>query len=151
MKIYRLEYTQVIPVDKTECWKFFSDPKNLQKITPPDMGFEILSELPEHVYAGQIIMYKIKILPGIKIRWATEITHVKEGEYFVDEQRFGPYKFWHHQHIFTQTAKGIKATDIIHYAIPAGIIGRLMNSLIIRKKLESIFSFRKMYLENYFR
>ena len=150
MKIYTLIYSQEIPVDKKKCWQFFSDPRNLQRITPPEMDFEILSDLPKNVYAGQIILYKIKILPGIKANWTTEITHVKEDEYFVDEQRFGPYKFWHHQHLFTETADGMKVTDIIHYAIPAGLIGRFMNRLFIRKKLENIFIYRTKFLGSYF-
>ena len=93
MKIYKLETKQILPVTKSECWKFFSDPKNLQAITPPDMDFEIKSDLPEKVYPGQIIIYRIKLFPGIKVLWITEITQVIEEEFFIDEQRFGPYKF----------------------------------------------------------
>lgn len=148
MKIYKLEAKQVLPITKSECWEFFSNPKNLQKITPPDMDFEIKSELPQTMYAGQIIIYKIKILPGIKLSWVTEITHVDEGKFFVDEQRFGPYKFWHHQHLFTEVEKGMEVKDVVHYALPFGFWGRMVNTLFVRTKLNKIFQYRRDYLES---
>jgi ligand-binding SRPBCC domain-containing protein len=151
MQVYKLEYSQVLPINRTECWKFFSDPQNLQKITPPEMNFEIKSELSHEIYPGQVIIYRIKLFPGIKINWVTEITHVKEENYFVDEQRFGPYKFWHHQHLFKETGEGMEIKDIVHYSIPLGIIGRIMNNLFINNKLENIFKFRKEYLSNRFK
>lgn len=151
MKIYKLEYKQILPVTKTDCWKFFSDPKNLQKITPPDMDFEIKSVLPQAMYEGQIIIYQIKLLPGVKINWVTEITHVDEEIYFVDEQRFGPYKFWHHQHIFTEVENGMEVQDIVHYAIPFGILGKLAHSLFIKARLNKIFQYRKEYLGKSFK
>jgi ligand-binding SRPBCC domain-containing protein len=151
MRIYKLEYIQLLPINRTECWKFFSDPQNLQKITPPEMNFEIKSELPHEIYPGQIIIYQIKLIPGIKIKWVTEITHIKEENYFVDEQRFGPYKFWHHQHLFNEVSGGMEIKDIVHYSIHLGILGRIMNKLIIHKKLENIFKFRKEYLGDTFK
>ena len=147
MKIYKLEAKQILPITKSECWKFFSNPKNLQAITPPDMDFEIKSDLPEKVYPGQIIIYRIKLFPGIKVSWVTEIKEVIDENFFIDEQIFGPYKFWHHQHRFLETTEGIEVHDLVHYAIPFGIIGRLMHKLFIRRKLNTIFQFRKEILE----
>jgi ligand-binding SRPBCC domain-containing protein len=151
MKIYRLEQKQILPITKTECWKFFSDPRNLQKITPPDMNFDIKSELSPAMHAGQIIVYRIKLLPEIKITWVTEITHVAENNYFVDEQRFGPYKFWHHQHLFKEVENGMEVHDIVHYVIPFGFLGRLVNLLFIRSRIRKIFQYRKEYLELIFK
>ncbi|MFC2135507.1 hypothetical protein ACFLTH_12915 [Bacteroidota bacterium] len=150
MKIYKLEYEQHLPVSKEECWNFFSNPVNLEKITPPDMNFEIKSELPDAVYAGQIIEYKIKLFPGVKASWVTEITQVDEGNYFIDEQRFGPYKFWHHQHHFIPTKDGILARDIVHYGLPFGFLGRIAQRLFIRRKLKFIFDYRKKVIDELF-
>ena len=150
MKIYKLEAKQILPVDKTACWKFFSDPKNLQSITPPDMNFEIKSDLPDKVYPGQIIVYQIKIFPGIKISWVTEITEVSEEDFFIDEQRFGPYKFWHHQHRFREIPGGIEVHDLVHYAVPFGIIGRIIHRMIIMQKLNRIFQYRRKILDTKF-
>jgi ligand-binding SRPBCC domain-containing protein len=151
MQIYKLEYNQLLPINRIECWKFFSDAKNLQKITPPEMNFEIKTELPPEIYPGQIIIYQIKLFPGIKIKWVTEITHIKEENYFVDEQRSGPYKFWHHQHFFKEVDGGMMIKDIVHYSIPLGILGRIMNKLFIHRKLGNIFKFRKEYLNDMFK
>jgi ligand-binding SRPBCC domain-containing protein len=151
MQIYKLEYSQLLSINRTECWKLFSDPHNLQKITPPEMNFEIKSELSSEIYPGQIIIYRIKLFPGIKVKWITEITHVKEGNYFVDEQRFGPYKFWHHQHLFKEVDGGMEIKDIVHYSISLGILGRIMNKLFISRKLENIFQFRKEYLNDLYK
>ena len=115
------------------------------------MGFEITGNLkPVKMYAGQIISYIVKPLAGIPMRWVTEITHVRDHEFFVDEQRFGPYKFWHHQHHFREIPGGVLMTDIIHYAIPFGPLGSLANQLLVKKELEKIFSFRKKSLETLF-
>ena len=128
-----------------EAWNFFTSPLNLVKITPPDMNFVVTSEYnaTENVYPGMIITYFISPLFGIKLRWMTEITHVKEKEYFVDEQRFGPYALWHHQHHFKSVDGGIMMTDIVNYAIPYGFIGRMANSLFVKKKLKRVFDFRE--------
>ncbi|MGE5497318.1 MAG: SRPBCC family protein [Syntrophothermus sp.] len=147
MKIYTLISKMILPVSMETCWNYFSDPKNLQEITPPDMHFKIISEPSGKMYPGQIIPYRIKIFPMISVSWVTEITHVKDYEYFVDEQRFGPYKFWHHRHSFKETGSGIEMTDLVHYAIPFGIIGRLAHKLIIKKKLKNIFDFRTAKLK----
>ncbi|MDO3626612.1 SRPBCC family protein [Mucilaginibacter sp. BT774] len=145
MKSYTLKYETFIPTTLDQAWDFFTSPLNLVKITPPDMNFVVTSEYndKDKVYPGMIITYFVSPLFGIKLRWMTEITHVKEKEYFVDEQRFGPYALWHHQHHFKQVEGGIMMTDIVNYAIPYGFIGRIANSLFVKKKLKNVFSFRE--------
>ncbi|MBS1520035.1 MAG: SRPBCC family protein [Bacteroidetes bacterium] len=145
MKSYTLKYETFIPATLDKAWDFFTSPLNLVKITPPDMNFVVTSEYKDSdkVYPGMIITYFVSPLFGIKLRWMTEITHVKEKEYFVDEQRFGPYALWHHQHHFKQVEGGIMMTDIVNYAIPYGFIGRIANGLFVKKKLKEVFSFRE--------
>lgn len=151
MKVYRIEKSQKLPINIERAWEFFSTPKNLQEITPSDLSFEILSDLGKNkMYAGQIINYKVSPFPGIKLRWTTEITHVEEGKYFVDEQRFGPYAFWHHKHFFQPIQEGVLMTDIVDYALPFGIIGRIFHPFIVRKKLNHIFDFRYQKLIEFF-
>lgn len=151
MAFYQLYREQKMNISLDEAWEFISSPKNLQKITPDDMGFEIRSQhLPEKMHSGMIIIYKVKILPGIKSNWVTEITHVKEKEFFVDEQRIGPYALWHHQHILVPLEKGVLMKDIITYKPPMGFLGAIANKLIIKSKLKSIFDFRKMAIEQRF-
>ncbi|MES2574917.1 MAG: SRPBCC family protein [Bacteroidota bacterium] len=142
MKVYKKETVQHINASIEECWAFFSSPKNLQKITPNTMGFEITDFDGKNMYAGQIIQYFVSPLAGLKLRWTTEITIVKENNYFVDEQRFGPYALWHHKHFFEPTENGTKMTDIVHYALPLGFIGRIMNAIVVKNKLTAIFEYR---------
>jgi ligand-binding SRPBCC domain-containing protein len=125
-----------------EAWDFFSSPKNLQVITPPYLGFEIQSELPEKMYPGLFISYKVSPVLGIKLNWTTEITHVNEPHFFVDEQRVGPYTIWHHEHHFVQKEGGIEMTDIVSYKLPFGFLGRLVHPLLVAPKLNEIFAFR---------
>ena len=151
MPVYQLYKEQIIPASRIEVWDFISSPDNLKKITPPEMGFDIINkELAEKMYPGMIISYKVKPLPGFKTNWVTEITQVRDGEYFVDEQRVGPYKIWHHQHILEGHSKGILMKDIITYLPPMGFLGALANSLIIKKKLNEIFAFREEAMINIF-
>jgi ligand-binding SRPBCC domain-containing protein len=142
MKVYKKETVQYVNASVEECWAFFSNPRNLQKITPSDMGFQITDFDDKSMYPGQIIQYKVSPLWGLKLGWMTIITVVKENSYFVDEQRFGPYSLWHHKHFFEATDKGTKMTDVVHYALPLGIIGRIMNTLVVENKLNEIFNFR---------
>ena len=117
-----------------DIWKFFSDPRNLSKITPPDMNFKILTEdLPEEIFTGLIIEYEVSPFGNIPVHWVTEITAVEKYKYFIDEQRFGPYKFWHHLHLF-ESLDGQK--------IKIGILGQIANALLVRKRLEYIFDYR---------
>lgn len=148
--VYTLKAEQFLPISLNEAWDFFSSPKNLAKITPSHMGFNITSEIAEKMYAGQIITYKIGILPGIKNNWVTEITHVKDKEYFVDEQRFGPYSMWHHEHIFMERENGVKMLDKVSFKIPFGIFGSIAYALFIKKQLTKIFAHRFAVLEKMF-
>lgn len=151
MKIYQLKSSQILPVSLSEAWKFFSDPKNLSKITPNWLNFEITSSLPNRMYAGMIVSYKVRPILNIPQTWITEITHVDEPFYFVDEQRFGPYKMWHHEHIFTEIPDvGVEMQDIVTYMIPFGLLGRIANSLFVRKRVLEIFQYRKEVLNKMF-
>lgn len=150
MKLYKKETVQHINATIEECWSFFSSPSNLQKITPETMGFQITDYDGKSMYAGQIIQYKVSPIAGIKIRWTTEITTVKENEYFIDEQRFGPYAFWHHKHFFEPTENGVKMTDVVHYALPLGVLGQMMNTLIVKNKLKEIFNHRVLKVDKIF-
>ncbi|MEY4892021.1 MAG: hypothetical protein RIQ34_633 [Bacteroidota bacterium] len=143
MQSHTLHRVQFLPVSLSKAWNFFSDPGNLAAITPSGMGFHILSaHRPERMYAGQLIEYRVAPVLGIPLYWMTEITHVVEGKYFIDEQRFGPYTLWHHQHHFRAVDGGVEMTDLIHYKIPLGIIGRVANMLFVRQKLNDIFNYR---------
>jgi ligand-binding SRPBCC domain-containing protein len=150
MKVYSKQSVQYVNASIEECWTFFSSPRNLQKITPQSMGFQITDFDEKNMYAGQIIQYKVSPLLGIKLPWVTEITIVKEGSYFIDEQRFGPYALWHHKHFFEPTENGVKMTDLVHYALPLGFIGRIMNSLIVKNKLKEIFEYREQKVNEIF-
>jgi len=143
MKIYRLETVQNLPISQKEAWDFLSDPKNLKTITPDYMGFQILSGAAERMYAGQIIQYIVTPVFGIPTKWVTEITHVQEGSYFVDEQRFGPYDLWHHKHFINPTKNGVEMIDIVDYKIPFGFLGRIAHPLLVAPKLKEIFEYRK--------
>lgn len=142
-KVYSLQKIQFIPEKIEKVWDFFSSPKNLKDITPPHLGFHILSDNEDKMYAGQIVEYIVKPLLGIPLYWMTEITHVEPMKYFIDEQRFGPYSFWHHQHHFKEVHNGIEMTDIVHYKIPFWFLGDVANSLIVKNQLKKIFDFRK--------
>ncbi len=107
------------------------------------MGFNILSGADRKMYPGQVIQYIVTPLFGIKMRWVTEITHVEEGMYFVDEQRFGPYALWHHKHFFRAVEGGTEMEDIVDYGLPLGFLGRWMHPIIVKGKLEEIFDFRR--------
>ena len=151
MKVYTKEYKTFLPLNIEEAWDFFSSPRNLAKITPEHMGFIITSKFnDEKMYPGMLITYKVSPLMGIQMDWCTEITHVIDKKYFVDEQRFGPYSMWHHQHHFKIVDGGIEMTDIVNYAVPMGILGRMMNSIMISNEIEKIFSFREKKIKELF-
>lgn len=151
MAAHSIKTVQKIPVTLDQAWDFFSNPANLQAITPADMGFRVISKHHgDRMYPGQIIEYKVRPVAGIPVYWMTEITHVQDRAFFVDEQRFGPYALWHHQHHFREIPGGVEMTDIVHYKNPLGILGRLANALFVKKKLETIFSFRYRKVEELF-
>lgn len=150
MKLYRLHQKQKLPITKEKAWQFLSDPKNLKTITPPYMRFEVLSGADRPMYAGQIIQYIVTPVLGIKTKWVTEITHVIDNEYFVDEQRLGPYAFWHHKHFIREIDGGVEMEDIIDYKIPMGIIGQIIHPIVVKPKLAAIFEYRRQKLEALF-
>lgn len=151
MGFYQLYKTQKIPATIEQVWDFISTPANLKKITPEYMGFNITSKLTgEKMYPGMIISYKVSPVFGIKMTWVTEITHVKEKEYFVDEQRIGPYWMWHHEHKIEPIEGGVLMTDIVSYKPPLGILGSIANAILIKKQLQEIFDYRTIAMEKMF-
>ena len=146
MKLYQLKAKQGLSISKVTAWEFLSDPKNLKVITPDHMGFHILSGADRPMFQGQIIQYMVKPFPGYSTKWVTEITHVKEGSYFVDEQRFGPYALWHHKHFLKEIDGGVEMEDIIDYKLPFGPIGQMVQPFLVKKQLQRIFSYRESKL-----
>ena len=146
MKIFKLKYSQKLPINLNEAWDFLSSPNNLELITPKSMDFNITDWDNKKAYPGQIIQYTVKPILGLKINWVTEITQVKYKEFFIDEQRFGPYTFWHHKHFIKEIDGGVLMEDIIHYKPPFGLLGVLLNFLFINSKLKSIFKYRQLEL-----
>ena len=142
MKIYRLHTHQNLPISVDEAWDFLSDPKNLKTITPDYMGFHILSGADRKMHAGQIIQYIVTPIAGIPTKWVTEITHVQDREFFVDEQRFGPYSLWHHKHFIKEIPGGVAMEDIVDYKLPLGILGQLAHPIVVKPKLKEIFDYR---------
>jgi ligand-binding SRPBCC domain-containing protein len=150
MTLHHLSQEQFLPIPADQAWKFFSTPRNLDAITPPDLGFRIVHCPSERMHEGQIIEYRVKVAPGVWVPWVTEIKAVEEGRSFIDEQRFGPYQFWHHRHAFEKCEGGVKMSDLIHYALPFGPLGGIAHALFVRRKLERIFRFRREELERRF-
>lgn len=150
MKLYRLYSKQAMSIGRKEAWNFLSDPKNLKVITPEHMGFHMLSGGDRPMFSGQIIQYRVSPLPFYSTKWVTEITHVKEDEYFVDEQRFGPYALWHHKHFITEMDGGVLMEDIIDYKLPLGILGQMAHPLFVKRQLRKIFYYREQKLNELF-
>lgn len=148
MAFHTLHRREILPLPPSDAWEFFSNPRNLPLITPPALGFEILTGvLPPRIHAGMMIAYRVRPVAGIPLHWLTEITHVTEGEYFVDEQRSGPYAIWHHEHRFRETGGGTEVEDLVTYRLPFGWAGALMHRLLVRRKLEAIFDFRSAAIQ----
>jgi ligand-binding SRPBCC domain-containing protein len=148
--MYKYISTQELNISKDKAWEFLSNPKNLKDITPPYMGFNIISGYDQKMYQGQIIQYILTPVLKIPFRWVTEITHVVEEKYFVDEQRFGPFVFWHHKHFIQSSENGVVMKDIVDYKLPFGVIGKLVHFLFIKKRVNQIFDFRKKKLDTLF-
>lgn len=146
MKIYTLHSKQFLPITLDEAWDFFSDPMNLNTITPDDMGFKTLSGADRKMYPGQIIQYIVTPLLNIPMKWVTEITHVDHKRFFVDEQRFGPYALWHHKHFFKEVPGGVEMEDIVDYKLPMGILGQLVHPILVKPRLHQIFDYRRKKL-----
>ena len=150
-KVYSLKTVQKIPLSLELAWDFFSNPQNLATITPDNMGFKTISKHHGHtMYAGQVIEYKVSPLFGIPLYWMTEITHVADKKYFVDEHRYGPYSMWHHQHHFKVIEGGVEMTDIVHYKLPLWFLGDIANSFFVKKQLQQIFDYRFKKVEELF-
>lgn len=148
--MYCLKYIQRLPISLPDCWEFFSKPDNLKIITPEHLKFDIACDPNTKMYAGQIIEHVIQPLWGISLNWVTEITHVHEPHYFIDEQRFGPYKFWHHEHRFKAILNGVEMSDIIYYKLPYGPLGKVIHFFKVQKDLKKIFAYRYSKLEKIF-
>lgn len=149
MSVHYFERKYVLQCTLEEAWTFFSSPQNLKLITPSEMEFIVVREVPEKMYPGLMIQYSVKPLLGIRLSWLSEITQVREPYFFVDEQRMGPYKLWHHQHHFTETPEGILMHDMVTYILPFGFIGELMLP-VVKNKLNRIFDYRREQIEKRF-
>ena len=149
-KVYSMRTVQFIPCTLEKAWAFFSNPANLAEITPDNLRFKILSAGGGEMYPGQIIEYYVHPLLNIPLYWMTEITHVQPMKYFVDEQRFGPYSLWHHQHHFKEVTGGVEMTDIVHYKLPLWFLGDMANALFVKKQLKGIFDYRTEKVEAMF-
>lgn len=148
--MYQIKRTQFVKTDLATCWDFFSSPNNLQVITPDYMGFKVLTTVPEKMYEGLMIAYKVSPVMKIPLNWVTEIKYVHDAQFFVDEQRTGPYKMWHHEHHFKAVEGGVEMTDIVSYELPLGFLGRFAHWLFVRKQLEGIFEYRFKKVEELF-
>ena len=150
-KVYSFKTVQKFPISLDKAWNFFSNPANLATITPDKMGFKTISKYHgDTMYAGQAIEYKVSPVLGIPLYWMTEITHVNDKKYFVDEQRYGPYSMWHHQHHFTIVDGGVEMTDIVHYKLPFWVLGDMANTLFVKNQLNGIFDYRFKKVEALF-
>ena len=150
MKIYTLHTKQKLPISLDEALEFLSNPKNLEVITPKSMAFKTISGDDRAIYAGQIIQYIVKPMLGIPVKWVTEITHVMDKKYFVDEQRFGPYALWHHKHFLKEIPGGVEMEDIVDYKLPMGILGQMVHPFLVKPKLKEIFEYREKKLVELF-
>ena len=141
--IHYLHREQIIPASRERVWEYFCDPRNLNEITPPDMNFEIVAGGDVRMYPGQLIEYRVEFIRGMRSLWLTEIAHVRDLEFFVDEQRVGPYRFWYHEHYFQDVAAGTRMIDHVSYVIPFGVLGDMLNAIWIGASLTRIFDFRR--------
>ncbi len=149
--LYSLKSVRFLPVELSRAWNFFSSPENLSLITPQKMKFRITSpRVFVKLCAGEIITYRVNPFPFIRVNWVTEIAHVAKNEYFIDVQRFGPYRFWYHMHMFRETEGGIFMTDMVYYKLPFGFLGRIAHSLFVKKQLTYIFNYRNKRLKEIF-
>jgi len=149
-KIHEIFREQTLTVDLASAWDFISSPQNLDRITPDDMPFEIVSPLPDKMYEGLLIEYRVGIPLVGKQVWLTELKHIKEQHSFVDEQRIGPYKFWYHYHEITEVAQGVRFVDRVRYVMPFGPIGAIAHATWVQRQLSSVFDYRREAMEQIF-
>lgn len=145
-----LRKSQLLPIPLPQAWEFFSNPVNLPSITPPRMGFRILSPAPDRIFPGLILRYSVRPLPGYRTEWVSEITEARAPEFFVDEQRSGPYRLWRHEHSLKAVAGGVRVEDLVHYELPFGFVGSLLAGRLVRRELDAIFAFRAQALATRF-
>lgn len=150
MKLERLHTVQRLPIQIEEAWDFFTSPKNLRLITPPWLDFRLISDPPEYMHPGTIVASEIRPLPGISLKWISEITHIRPPHFYITEQRFGPFKMWHHEHHFKAHEEGIEIEDIVMYGLYLGPLGALVHDLYVRKKLHEVFTYRAQAIEKRF-
>jgi ligand-binding SRPBCC domain-containing protein len=150
MALKTLKTTLLLPITPEQAWTFFSSPRNLNEITPADMTFHITSEIPDEMYEGLFITYKLKPFLNIPVSWVTEITHIKNQSYFIDEQRVGPYRIWHHEHHFREVPGGVEMKDILHYDVGKSIFGWMASKLFVDQRVKEIFEFREKKLREIF-
>ncbi len=150
MKVHHLEQEQFLPVPRERAWEFFSRPANLDLLTPPEMAFETIRQDAETIYPGQIIVHRVRILPGVKRRWVSEITALEHGRWFIDEQRAGPFKFWQHRHALDDTDGGTLVRDTLRYALPLSPLSEIAHPWLVRPMLEKLFRFRRGRLAEIF-
>jgi ligand-binding SRPBCC domain-containing protein len=148
--IRQLQREQFIPAAPARVWDFFATPLNLDALTPAHLKFHIVGARPVAMHPGQIIEYRISPLPGIWLRWVTEITDVQPGVSFVDEQRAGPYKFWRHEHTFIPEPGGVRMKDCVSYEVGWGPLGWLAERLWVRRQLAQIFDYRFQRVQTLF-
>ena len=148
--IHRLLRQQVVPAAIDDVWAYFATPHNLNEITPPNMNFEIIHGGMEKMFPGQLIEYRVQFIPLFKSHWLTEIAHVEENHYFVDEQRRGPYRFWYHEHLFTPTNEGTQIMDHVTYELPFGLLGESVHALWVKMRLKNIFDYREIKIKHLF-
>ena len=149
--MHQFKAEQILPISKEKAWDFFSSPKNLSLITPPEMDFKIISELiGDDIFEGMKIDYTVRPILGIAVHWQTEICEVNNQNYFVDKQSKGPYNIWEHRHTFTEVNGGILMQDVVNYKLPLGIVGRILNTIVVKRKINIIFEYRKKVLNTLF-
>lgn len=150
--MHQFKAEQFLPIDKKRAWLFFSSPENLSLITPPEMEFKITSKLTgDKIYEGMKIDYTVKPLLGIAVKCQSEICKIQDQNYFTDKQLKGPYKIWEHTHTFSEINGGVLMQDLVNYSLPFGFIGRILNSILIKKKIENIFDYRNKMLKSLFK
>ncbi len=150
MKVFQYKTEQFLPIEMDQAWAFFSSPANLAVLTPKEMGFTVLTKLDKDIHNQMIIDYTVKPLLNVPLHWRTQIIDVKEKLEFTDIQLKGPFKLWKHLHQFIQQENGILIKDEVHYVLPFGFIGEIAHSLIVKKRIDGIFSYRKKVLDNLF-
>ncbi len=150
MRLQKLERVVRLRAELPRVWEFFADPRNLREITPPWLDFRLVSAAPPRMYPGLLLEYRVRPFPGPAWPWVTEITHVREGEYFVDVQRLGPYRLWHHEHHFRTVGGAVEVRDLVLYVLPGGWAGQLALARAVRARLRAIFDYRERAVRSRF-